>query len=250
MTLHAVEQLRVALRLVKPYPLGVTGVPRPIRGTAFFPGGFGLWRPEKLAPLPPMPVGGVMVLGQDFHSRRNYERSLELGCSTRNPTWRNLLPLLKSAGIAPHMCFFTNAYMGLREGDRSIGRFPGANDDSFTERCRRFFLLQLRAHRPELILILGKRVPHFLAPLSVDLSAWTGCKTMRDIDCAGPVLSSVRFTGFADHACHVAVLTHPSILGSNLARRCFGNFRGRDAELAMIRTIYLTPRVRAANRWP
>lgn len=47
------------------YPKGVIRVPAPIAGTAFFPGGHGLWRPDVLKPLPEFPLGGIMVLGHD-----------------------------------------------------------------------------------------------------------------------------------------------------------------------------------------
>lgn len=73
----------------------------------------------------------------------------------RFPTWANLLPLLHEAGIAPEQCFFTNAYMGLREGAGTTGRFPGSRDEQFVERCRAFFLHQIRAQQPRVVLALG-----------------------------------------------------------------------------------------------
>ncbi|PYS46692.1 MAG: hypothetical protein DMG13_29440 [Acidobacteria bacterium] len=138
---HPVDLLWRALLGVAPYPPGVEPVSERIRGTAFFPGGHGLWMPDPMIGPPDMPIGKVMVVGQDFHSLRNYKESLSLGCSIRNATWRNLLPLLKAAGIRPNDCFFTNAYMGVRSDERSTGRFPGSRDDAFTKRCHRFFLV-------------------------------------------------------------------------------------------------------------
>lgn len=70
--MHEAERLWNELSNVEPYPEGVLAVPEPIIGTAFFPGGFGLWNPVATKPLPPMPKGGVMVLGQDFHSEHGY----------------------------------------------------------------------------------------------------------------------------------------------------------------------------------
>lgn len=49
------------------YPSGAIPVPEAIAGTAFFPGGHGLWMEEG---APSFPVGGIMVLGHDFHSGR------------------------------------------------------------------------------------------------------------------------------------------------------------------------------------
>src|SRR5688572_23127445 len=99
------------------YPRGVLKVPHPIIGTAFFPGGFGLWNPKSTYPLPDFPIGGVMVLGHDFHSEAGYHESVARGAeSLRQPTWRNLLNVLGRAEITPENCFFTNVYMGLRAG--------------------------------------------------------------------------------------------------------------------------------------
>ena len=62
--------------MVEPYPKGVVPVPERLPGTAFFPGAAGLWAFDPDAPLPPMPVGGVMVLGHDFYSEAGYRRFL------------------------------------------------------------------------------------------------------------------------------------------------------------------------------
>jgi hypothetical protein len=99
------------------YPPGVLAVREPIPGIAFFPGGYGLWRPDVSRPLPPFPVGGVMVLGHDFHSEVGYEESLARGRKSESqPTWRQLIRLLCQVGIDPTRCFFTNVYLGLRAG--------------------------------------------------------------------------------------------------------------------------------------
>src|SRR6476620_3465173 len=80
------------------YPAGVVRVPEPIPGLAFFPGGYGLWDTGPDRPLPDFPVGGVMVLGHDFHSEAGYRDSLARGReSPTQPTWRNLLALLNAA---------------------------------------------------------------------------------------------------------------------------------------------------------
>src|SRR6266851_1068389 len=103
--MHEAETLWNELSSVEPYPEGVLAVPEPIVGTAFFPGGFGLWNPAATKPLPPMPRGGVMVLGQDFHSEHGYRESLHLGFeSPTQPTWFWLTRLLAQGGIAPERC--------------------------------------------------------------------------------------------------------------------------------------------------
>jgi hypothetical protein len=85
------------------YPPGVLPVPEPILGTAFFPGGYGIWNPTGSRTLPPFQAGGVMILGHDFHSRAQYLNSLGHGAeSAKQPTWRNLIDLLSEVRGATH----------------------------------------------------------------------------------------------------------------------------------------------------
>ena len=72
--IHPVHELCKLLPLLKPYPAGMAPVLTRIEGTAFFPGGWGLWDTSPNVPLPPMPVGGIMVVGQDYHTVSGYER--------------------------------------------------------------------------------------------------------------------------------------------------------------------------------
>src|SRR5205823_522257 len=98
-----------------PYPRGVVPVHRAVTGTAFFPGGYGLWRRSTESQLPEFPVERTMVLGQDFDSEAGYLRTLLRDGPESNATWRNLLPFLHEVGISPETCFFTNLFMGLRK---------------------------------------------------------------------------------------------------------------------------------------
>jgi hypothetical protein len=38
------QELRSKLWMVEPYPKGMKAIPQPIAGTAFFPGGTGIWK--------------------------------------------------------------------------------------------------------------------------------------------------------------------------------------------------------------
>ena len=179
--LHPSEALWVEHAPPPGYPAGVVAVPEPIAGTSFFPGGFGLWNPEGTRPLPSFPLGGVMVLGHDFHSETGYAASLARGHESPNqPTWRSLTALLERSGIPPCRCFFTNVYMGLRAGSRTTGPFPGARDAEFVAHCRRFLARQLSVQRPRLILTLGAVAPYVLAPLSRELDIWTAPRSLRN----------------------------------------------------------------------
>ncbi len=234
------------------YPDGVVRVRKPIPGRAFFPGGFGLWDAVAGAPLPPMPVGGVMVLGHDFHSEDGYEKSLKAGEEPRdNKTWSNLLPVLDEVGISRKWCFFTNLYMGLRatptaQQERpgvkarrprspTMGKHPGASDADFVSHCRAFLVEQLRVQRPALILSLGKYVPPALGTLSPELAPWAEWKNFGHIDKVGAVQSPVTVGGIDGYQTTVVALLHPCQRRLNLPARRYGSAAGAEAELAMIR---------------
>jgi uracil-DNA glycosylase len=212
---------------VAPLPKGVVAVPEPIRGTGFFSGGYGLWIDGR-AIMPVFPEGQVMIVGQDFNSVAVYERArfagIEVGTST---TWKNLRPILLRSDLAEDAYFFTNVYMGLRDGGPETGRFPGARDRDFAGRCMRFFIRQLEVSKPRLILTLGLEPLRFLCRLIMKIpppKTLTACERIYD---------SVRL---ADGSAVVVVgLTHPSYYHANVGRRSYGRFVGLEAENAMIR---------------
>ena len=254
MSTHPVEVLFAAMADVAPYPAGVLPVDGRIPGTAFFPGGAGLWGAASDRALPPMPIGGIMVLGHDFHSAKAFHDSLRQGTEVperprdgyRVPrTWVELRKLFAEVGIPLERCFFTNAYMGLRAGEANTGRFPGSRDPDFVKRCQSFFLRQVRAQQPSIILALGVWTPAFLAPLSPQLGHWSGKRTMRELDQAGPLVRSVIFDGNVGSSSTVAILTHPSLRGSNVGRREYLHHRRHAAEVAMLRAV-LQPSVKGA----
>jgi hypothetical protein len=64
---HPVDRLFAEMQeRIGYYPEGTVPVWARIRGTAFFPGGSGLWRATDSDRLPPMPEREVMVTGQDY----------------------------------------------------------------------------------------------------------------------------------------------------------------------------------------
>ena len=100
---------------VSPFPKGVINVREPIRGTAFFPGGLGLWLEENGARVQ-FPTKPIMVVGQDFNSERAYEDALQKGTEVgTSPTWRTLQDILRASNISPELCFFTNVYGGNKD---------------------------------------------------------------------------------------------------------------------------------------
>jgi hypothetical protein len=126
-----------------------------IDGTAFYPGGTGLWRGrEPFGALPLcFPRSPVMLVGHNFDSVVGYEQSLERGIERLNgPTWRYLLQYLDHAGILPGGCFFTNALMGLQPVS-ARGAFSVSAD--FRAECRRFLQWQIDFIAPSLVVVLG-----------------------------------------------------------------------------------------------
>jgi hypothetical protein len=136
-------------------PQGVQRVDEPIHGTAFFPGGHGLWRGlEPHGPLPErFPENAVMVVGHNFDSVRGYRLSLERGIElVKNPTWAKLREYLAFADQSLEQCFFTNALMGLQP-EKSRG--PLKTTDRFRSECRLFLGEQITIVHPIAIVALG-----------------------------------------------------------------------------------------------
>lgn len=235
MSEHPCRQLWLEHHPPQGYPAGVLAVPAPIRGTSFFPGGWGLWNPEGSTNLPPFPKGKVMILGQDFHSETGYKASVLRGAeSMLQPTWRNLLALLRAAGIGPETCFFTNVFMGLRAGSATTGVFPGATDSHFVAHCRSFLARQLEMQRPNLVVTLGMHAPAILSPLSLELSSWAAAKAIRQLDAAGPVQKNVTFGLVPGFRTTAVALIHPSLRHASLRHRRYGDSSGQEAELRML----------------
>ena len=182
-----------------------------------------------------MPLGKVMILGHNFDSEAGYRESLRTQHELESQTWWNLLPLLRSVDIQPEDCFFTNAYMGLIEGEENTGEFPGVDDPGFVQRCRSFLAKQIAVQKPRLILTLGSYVPEFIVPLSSHLEAWRGYETFGDLDASGPLINGVRFKGASEQPATVVALVHPSMRKSNVRHRRYRGLKGEAAELAMLR---------------
>lgn len=115
-----------------------------VDGTAFFPGGSGLWRGAVLGgPLPiAFPEAPIMLVAHNYDSITAFERSVARKGEVTTPFWRDrLIPYLRFAEIDPAEVFFTNALMGCKPGS-AVGpmpRVPGYEDEcgrSFASRSR------------------------------------------------------------------------------------------------------------------
>ena len=212
--------------IVLPFPPGVAAVPKAIEGTAFFPGGLGLWMEE------PVRTRGFPT-GQVQGSRTGLQYDCDLRTSTTGTIGSRTQPDVASVegaadriGIPPESCFFTNAYMGLRAGGRETGRFCGARDHGFVERCAMFFGRQLAVVHPKLILLLGMEPFRMLGPRLFGIQVPS---TLKACDQFYPCVRLER--GEAA----IVIVTHPSLYCANVVRRRYLSFVGADAEAAMVR---------------
>lgn len=234
---HPVDSLFRMLPSVEPYGSGMVEVPSRLKGLAFFPGGDGLWKEPGSTSRTELPIGKIMVIGNNFQCISNFAK-LEI-LSEEDPrqdkTWKFLLELFGEVGINRSDCFFTNAFIGLVEGDDPTVTVTGMRDHGFLSRCREFMKAQIALLKPRLILGLGRKVPSFLAPLADLPKHWGKARTWRDIDDdEGPLSANVFFQG-VDHPVRVACMLHPSLRKGNLQHRTYQTLTGAAAELTLLR---------------
>ena len=211
--------------------------PDRIPGTAFFPGGSGLYLEDRDPGAAEFPFRGVMVLGHNFDSEAGFQRSLEQGKEKlTSGTWRSLIGLLRAADVPLEACFFTNAFMGLCEGSNSFD-YRGRDDQQFRAACLELLVAQIELQRPRLIVTLGLHVPPLLASISPGLSAWSSPQLrLKDID-KEPIFFRVGIklhNGLA-HEANVVAIAHPSLPNSG-KRKPLGFSKGKAGELELVRT--------------
>lgn len=196
----------------------VQAVDKMIEGTAFFPGGMGLY-PGGSDYIHQLPKP-IMVLGHDFDSVTGYKASL--GNDTEDmegPTWSNLLGLLKDADLNPSACYFTNFYMGVRLQERSTGKHPGRTNREFVEACSNFLREQLRVVKPSLLLVLGTHVPPLLAEMAPgQLGVWRKASSTAIYNAGNALVKDIDFGEGVSVRAAVS-LTHPCMRKANLWRR-------------------------------
>ncbi|MEQ1949669.1 MAG: uracil-DNA glycosylase family protein [Bryobacteraceae bacterium] len=127
-----------------------------IPGTAFFPGGTGLWRgDDPFGELPDhFPEHSVMFVAHNFDSIRAHDAAKIKGGEARSFFWQTLLAYLECAGVRPQQAFFTNALMGLKAGSATgdMPTVPGYEDE-----CRQFLVRQIEIVKPSVIVALGQK---------------------------------------------------------------------------------------------
>jgi uracil-DNA glycosylase len=135
-----------------------------IPGTAFFPGGSGLWRgPVAGGPMPALfPDAPVMFVGHNFDSVRAFDQAFLNGGEANGEFWRRLSAILAGAALSPERCFFTNALMGLKPGS-ATGSMPSVH--GYREQCALFLQKQIDIVRPSAVVALGVNAEGFVCRL-------------------------------------------------------------------------------------
>jgi hypothetical protein len=201
------------------YPNGVVPVPEcPIKGTAFFPGGSGLYLEDRGLDTAEFPFGGMMVLGHNFDSESGFRNSVERTKEdVTQGTWKGLLRLLRKAGVLLDQCFFTNAFMGLCQGTDNR-TYRGRTDQGFRSACLSFLRRQIEFQEPSMIVTLGTFVPAFLAELSRNLDHYKRSSqrdpslSLKEMD-ADPITmgASIDLSSGSKHTATVVPIAHPSL---------------------------------------
>jgi hypothetical protein len=160
-SIDVIDELLVEMnRLVSSYEPSVgrtgTSFPNLIQGTAFFPGGSGLWRGVKNGGAMPevFPSHPVMFVAHNYDSKKGHNEALQSGGEVESPFWtRFWLPMLAFAGVDLTKCFFTNVLMGLQP-ERATGKMPAV--DGYKSECRAFLLKQIAIVEPSVVITLGR----------------------------------------------------------------------------------------------
>jgi len=191
---HPVEEFWALLQAFDDYPRDVAPVPALLPGTAAFAASSGLCREHGSHELPPFPYEGLMVVGHNLDSRDGYERRRTSGVSHGDVvpgpamnTWLGLYRLLHQAGVGREEFFFTNVFVGLKEG-KPTGQFSAHAAPSYRRFCAEFLRHQVMVMRPCVVLILGVHACR-------DVASMTTPQPWRQDSLPAPVPVTARFAG-------------------------------------------------------
>ena len=164
-----------------------------VAGTAFFPGGCGLYLEDR-DPNETVcfPMDDIMILGHNYDCETGFRNALKNGKDILTArTWQRLPPMLIEAGILTDNCFFTNAFMGLCPGDTNTAGYMG-RIGTFREKCMKFLKMQIEFQCPRLIVTLGVWAPTLLAEVCDGLTVLNG-PDMDDPNLTMAVLTEITY---------------------------------------------------------
>jgi len=224
-----------------------------LNGVGFFPAAKGVYGVDR-EPLRDIPVGGVLALGHDWGTVQDYNDCLRRDAENigGNATWRNMTRFFACVEIDLRTVYFTNFFIGLREGPSSTGEFPGnkfplaKNNDSYVAACQELVLKQIIAQRPKLLIVYGAYLPKLMAPLAGKLNDWSKFNGFQGLDKGGnQLIDDVVFEfGGTSHTSTVVSLVHPCYRQRTAQYRSWTNihgiqFTGDAAEQAMVHQAWV-----------
>ncbi len=231
------ELFKIQSEMVKSYPAEIVPIPENrLSGTAFFPAGDGIYKEGKWRSKEHYPI---MVFGQDYDNEKNFDivfhSPSQSEVSNSNRTWQNLKKILGEETLSK--CFFTNAIMGLRFSDSEheglSSAFKKGNEIFLKENCD-FFIEQLKAIQPELIICLGAQIPRFIGGCFPDqLNQLEMVRSFNDLD--GLNKSGIFKLKYEGGEATIIFITHPSRYYPNVGKRMGGN--GREFEEKLIEKV-------------
>lgn len=238
---HICHRLVAKLAEIENYPRDIHKIDDTMRitGTAFFPGGFGLWDPHGI--IPDLPSRPVVIVGNNWGTPEDHQWARDQGMEysetwpekerRRCPTWWHLTQILRGAGVSVHSCFFTNAYMGLKaDNSRNVGDFPSTPD--FDRQCREFLRFQMLQLAPSVVVAMGKPAIRMLSEITPALAPWVGARG------GDRTLKEIYRLGFG--AVHNARVhdEQPGFTAIAMAHTCDPRnlSKGYETEIALLRT--------------
>jgi hypothetical protein len=216
------------------YPDDVKPIKQRLKGTAFFPGGDGIYKEGNFKHKDHYPI---MVVGQDYDNEYNFHKVFESPTqselSNSNKTWFNLKKILGEEVL--QNCFFTNAIMGLRIGNSKnigISKAFKKNNEPFLLENQQFFNEQLNEIKPKLIICLGAQLPRFIGACYLEqLVELAKVRSFSQLDFLNE--SGVFKLKYTEGEANLIFITHPALYDANIGRRRNGN--GRDFEENLIK---------------
>jgi hypothetical protein len=196
-----------------------------LTGTAFFPGGDGIYKQSKFIEKDSYPI---LILGKDYDNEYNFKIVKGLPnqseMDNKNNTWVNLKKILDE--VNPHQdvlskCYFTNCIMGLRI-DNSINTGPSKafllKNKKFLKENIEFFKEQLDSIKPNLIIGLGSQVPRFIGSFfEQELPNLNNIFSFKELDQTTYKNSIVLQYNKKDLT--IIFITHPAMYYANVERR-------------------------------
>ena len=230
------ELFNLCLKTISSYPEEIKPVKQRLKGSAFFPGGDGIYKEGNWNILEKYPI---LFVGQDYDNEFNFKTVLKLKTESeidnKNKTWLNLIKLFGEDTLGKS--FFTNAIMGLRKDEsKNTGKsvaFKKTNIEFLKKNCE-FFKQQLNILQPEIMICLGIQVPRFIGHCFPDQATYLmKISNYKELDQCNE--NGIHYIKHEQREIKVIFLTHPSFYDANVSRRKEG--KGKEFEKNLIDMI-------------